>query len=70
MPKTSNEGPSYAGLTDVSAPETLVPEWVEPTADADNVAEDVAAEPVDVSRETKTAEDKPAAHKSAKRGKS
>lgn len=49
MPKTSNEGPSYAGLTDVSAPETLVPEWVEPTADA----EDVVAEAADVSRETK-----------------
>jgi hypothetical protein len=50
MPKTSNEGPSYAGLVDVSPPETATPEWVEPAA-----AEDVVAEPADVSRETKPA---------------
>lgn len=53
MPKTSNEGPSYAGHVDASGADTVTPEW----APADSVADDVAAVPADVSRETK-ADDK------------
>jgi hypothetical protein len=60
MPKTSNEGPTYAGLVDVSPPETVTPEWV--PADSDE------APAADVSRETKPEQDspKPAARKSRK----
>jgi hypothetical protein len=43
MPKTSNEGPSYAGLTDVSPPETATPEWVPVNSDAAKAAEAVEA---------------------------
>lgn len=65
MPKTSNEGPSYAGLVDVSPPETATPEWVVLT-------DDEPAEPGDVSRETEPAkqddaDDKPGTRKSAPR---
>jgi hypothetical protein len=60
MPKTSNEGPTYAGLVDVSPPETATPEWV--PADSDEAkaaaatdeksADDKDAKPAAVSRET------------------
>jgi hypothetical protein len=43
MPKTSNEGPSYAGLTDVSPPETATPEWVPVNSDAAKAAAAVEA---------------------------
>jgi hypothetical protein len=57
MPKTSNEGPSYAGLVDVSPPETVTPEWVPTDSDEAKAAQQVDEPKQDkpkaaVSRET------------------
>jgi hypothetical protein len=63
MPKTSNEGPTYAGLVDVSPPETATPEWVPADSDEAKAAaatdeksaddkSDEDAKPAAVSRET------------------
>jgi hypothetical protein len=71
MPKTSNEGPTYAGLTDVSPPETVTPEWVPADSDAAKAAlvdEAPADADADVSRETKAEQGsrKPAARGAGK----